>query len=827
MLHKILKIEFIGCFLLTILNFVYYYYEDSLPDHYFLISSQSDSLNIFSYFLTSALAFVGHYVGPWIFFPFLCFVILYSFLFVRRSSWIDVFNIFFIGPFFLGFFYLSLPLLMGKDLVLIIEKNFTEMEILLITIAFFLVSLVCVFRSKMAVVPKFFVKLYQYTIHGLKWSFRNIRFSKWNVVKDRIGLLRSDLSVKLLFKKMNFISALRKTPASEMALEQGVEKDIEFVGHSSGLQSQTEFEFDRDEAEEGEGQRQGEEVDDSEYDDEYSEKELEKEKVKTSAKNLKKTLKENAKKSLRKKSKPKLKALNFKELLNTLKGPQQPNASTLRRDDKYFAETKKRIESKLQEFKVDAHVTNVFKGPVVDTLELELGPGVRVSKVTSITEDLGLALYGVPIRVIYPLKGRTTVGVEVPRKHREIIFLDDVLNAKSFEHGKNTLPVAMGKTSLGKSFIVDLVQMPHVLVAGSTGSGKSVFINTLLISLLAKCRPEQMKLILIDPKQLELVLYQGLPHLTMPVLTEPKKVNRALLWACEEMERRYSILKEFGVRNVENFNLKLKSSDEEQIQKIESFYSTGERAEGRFHLPYIVIVVDEFADLILTKMGKEIEFNICRLAAKARASGIHLVVATQRPSVDVITGLIKANFPTRVSFRVTSSFDSRTILNSTGAEKLLGKGDMLYRHGIELNRLHSAFIDEDSIEGFVKYIARLPGDYDQRATEFLEQEEIEDEQYRVKEGSGRSYRPKQGAFFDGEQKDRDRDQAVEKLYQEALEIINEKKQASSSMLQRRLRIGYNRAAHLMDLLEERGVVGPGQGAKPRDVLVSSDNANAP
>jgi S-DNA-T family DNA segregation ATPase FtsK/SpoIIIE len=311
--------------------------------------------------------------------------------------------------------------------------------------------------------------------------------------------------------------------------------------------------------------------------------------------------------------------------------------------------------------------------------------------------------------------------------------------------------------------------------------------------------PEKLKLILIDPKQLELALYQDLPHLLLPVMTESKNAAMSLLWACQEMERRYSILKEMGVRNIDAFNQKVNRVDNHQLEKISQHYSDD---VDSYELPYIVIIVDEFADLILTKMGKDIEINICRLAAKARAAGIHLVLATQRPSVDVITGLIKANFPTRVSFRVTSPIDSRTILNAQGAEMLLGMGDMLYKHGVEMMRLHSGYVDEEEIENLVEKLGEIPTDFSEEALEFIENDGQIDED-KLPEGIALSNTIAQTG---------------DELYDRAVEVVMEYRQASASMLQRRLRIGYNRAANLIDQLEEAGIVGPAQGSKPREIL---------
>ncbi|MFI5390331.1 MAG: DNA translocase FtsK, partial [Bacteriovoracales bacterium] len=395
---------------------------------------------------------------------------------------------------------------------------------------------------------------------------------------------------------------------------------------------------------------------------------------------------------------------------------QRPKEKVEPPKEEYFENIISCIEKKLAEFKIAGEIINVLKGPVVDTFELVLGPGIKVSKITNHAQDLSLALFGAPIRIVYPMKGRTTVGIEVPRNPRQIIYLEEILHSKEFKNSRYALPISMGKDAFGEVFVSDLASMPHMLVAGSTGAGKSVFINSILFSLLIKKTPENLKLILIDPKQLELALYSNLPHLVMPVITEHTAASAALRWACLEMERRYSILKEFGVRNIEGFNEKLPNAGDNLLELIKPYYLENEK---NFALPFMVIIVDEFADLILTKSGKEIENNICRIAAKARAAGIHLVLATQRPSVDVITGLIKSNFPTRVSFKVTTSIDSRTILNNMGAEFLLGKGDMLYKSGIETLRIHGAFVGEDEIEELAKKLLPLKSNYDPEVLEFL------------------------------------------------------------------------------------------------------------
>ncbi len=476
---------------------------------------------------------------------------------------------------------------------------------------------------------------------------------------------------------------------------------------------------------------------------------------------------------------------------------ERPKEKVESPNEEYFEKIISSIENKLAEFKITGEIINVLKGPVVDTFELVLGPGVKVSKITNHSQDLSLALFGAPIRIVYPMKGRTTVGIEVPRNPRQIIYLEEILHSKEFKNSKYALPISMGKDAFGEVFVSDLASMPHMLVAGSTGAGKSVFINSVLFSLLIKKTPEMLKLILIDPKQLELALYSNLPHLVMPVITEPTAAASALRWACLEMERRYTILKEFGVRNIEGFNEKLQSASEVLLEQIKPYYAEGEKS---FSLPFMVIIVDEFADLILTKSGKEIENNICRIAAKARAAGIHLVLATQRPSVDVITGLIKSNFPTRVSFKVTTSIDSRTILNNMGAELLLGKGDMLYKSGIETIRIHGAYVGEPEIEELALKLKQFKGTFDREVLEFL--------------GQNKKSENGHPSDFNGG--------GVDELFNEGVKVVLEYKAASASMLQRRLKIGYNRAANLIEEMESKGIVGPAEGSKPRKVLPKAE-----
>jgi S-DNA-T family DNA segregation ATPase FtsK/SpoIIIE len=494
------------------------------------------------------------------------------------------------------------------------------------------------------------------------------------------------------------------------------------------------------------------------------------------------------------------------ELISCIVSKNQSN-KIMDPSDTYFETIARAIEEKLKEFNINANVINVMKGPVVDTFELELGAGVKVAGVTNRTDDLSLALMGAPIRMVYPMKGKSTIGIEVPRNPRDVIYLDEVLRSPIFNNPSYKLPIAMGKDAYGDPAVIDLAGTPHLLVAGTTGAGKSVFVNTLLVSLIIRFSPKKLRLIMLDPKQLELALYQRLPHLIMPVVTDPSIASAALLWAIDEMERRYSLLKDFAVKNIEGFNKKVTTAGTDLTCRITKYYPDAE-VQG-FELPYIVIVVDEFADLMLSKSGKAIETSISRLAAKARASGIHIVLATQRPSTDIITGVIKANFPTRVSFRVFTNIDSRVILDGVGAEKLLGKGDMLFKQGIDILRMHSAFVNEEEIEALVDKLATLPIQYDTGAMEFLE-------------SNGTVDTDVEGITMDGEGGGLKDDK-----YDEAVRCVAMHRVASASFLQRRLGVGYNRAANLIEEMERHGIVGPAQGSKPRKVLVPPPADSAP
>lgn len=442
-----------------------------------------------------------------------------------------------------------------------------------------------------------------------------------------------------------------------------------------------------------------------------------------------------------------------------------------------------KLAEKCREFNVTGQIKYICPGPVVTTYEFKPDPGVKYSRVTGLVDDLCLALKAESIR-IDRMPGKPHVGIEVPNPRRETIFLREVIESRAFKESTSKLTIALGKTIDGLNYVSDLAKMPHLLIAGTTGSGKSVGVNSLLLSILYRARPDEVKLILIDPKRLELGLYEDIPHLATPIIVDPKPAARALRWAVGEMERRYKELAGWGVRNIDGYN-----AERERRNTVKDFDENG---EPWTRMPFIVIIIDELADLMMTS-GHEVEDSITRLAQMARAVGIHLVLATQRPSVDVITGLIKANFPSRISYRVSSKVDSRTILDTNGAEHLLGRGDMLFLPpgSSRLLRVHGAYVDESEINKIVSHIkAQWEPDYDETITQ-------SDEEAMGLEDS------------DGER---------DELFEDALRICVDMKRASTSVLQRRLRIGYGRAAAVLDQMEREGLIGKADGARPRPVL---------
>jgi DNA segregation ATPase FtsK/SpoIIIE, S-DNA-T family len=454
------------------------------------------------------------------------------------------------------------------------------------------------------------------------------------------------------------------------------------------------------------------------------------------------------------------------------------------------------LTDKCAEFSVGGAVTQINPGPVVTTYEFKPDAGVKYSRITSLSDDLCLALRAESI-LIERMPGKSTVGIQVPNHNRETIWLRELVESQEFLGTKSKLTLAMGKDINGRIITADLATMPHLLIAGSTGSGKSVAINAMIMSILYKSTPEQVRLILVDPKRLELGIYEGVPHLYVPIITEPKLAANALRNAVREMERRLKVLAAKGVRNLEQYN-KLFESDTPSLFEDE----TDEKP-----LPQIVIIIDELADLMMLDQSN-VEESITRLAQMARAVGIHLVLATQRPSVDVITGLIKANFPSRISFRVATKIDSRTILDANGAESLLGKGDMLYlpSGSARVHRLHAPYTSEKETHAVVEFWrAQAQAQYEQK---FLEAPKEERESIAGSAADGAS-----GDDAEGEQ---------DELYQDAVRLVIEFGKASTSLLQRRLRIGYGRAAHLIDLMQNDGIVGPADGPKPREVLKKPD-----
>jgi S-DNA-T family DNA segregation ATPase FtsK/SpoIIIE len=449
----------------------------------------------------------------------------------------------------------------------------------------------------------------------------------------------------------------------------------------------------------------------------------------------------------------------------------------------------RRIVDKCAEFGMGGQILHVHPGPVVTTYELKPDAGIKLSRIVNLEDDLAMALRAETIR-IDRIPGKSTIGIEVPNSRREVITFRELAESDVFEESRSRLTMILGKTIDGAPYVADLARMPHLLIAGSTGSGKSVCLNAMITSVLYKARPEEVKLIMVDPKMLELGMYADIPHLLTPVVTNPKLAANALKWAVREMEERYACLAQCGVRNIEQYNAWVEKNTRD-----------GERPktrEGEDHspLPFVMIVIDELADLMMIAAG-DVEDSICRLAQMARAVGIHLILATQRPSVDVITGVIKANLPARIAMRVASKVDSRTILDSNGAEQLLGKGDMLFlpAGSSRLLRLHGPYLSETETEAICDYLRnqRTPT-YDESVCEDPSSEKGE---------------------RGGSEKDDD-------LFEAAARLVVERGEASVSYLQRRLKVGYSRAARLVDMLEDDGIVGPSEGSKVRQVLVRAD-----
>lgn len=449
------------------------------------------------------------------------------------------------------------------------------------------------------------------------------------------------------------------------------------------------------------------------------------------------------------------------------------------------------LVAKLTDFGIQGEVVSISKGPVVTTFEYKPAPGVKISKIANLADDLALALKALSIRIVAPIPGKSVIGIELPNKIRNSVYSKEILETEQFMKSSSMLSIGLGKDIEGVPVVVTLEKMPHLLIAGATGAGKSVCLNMMITSFLYKASPKDLKMIMIDPKRIELSVYQGIPHLITPVVTDMKLAKNVLFWAVREMERRYELLAEEKCRNLAQYNAKIEKKLNDNKNPDEQEDSAAEK------LPFLVIIIDELADLMMVA-SKDIETALIRLAQMARAAGIHMIIATQRPSVDVLTGIIKANFPTRIAFKVSSKVDSRTILDTNGAEKLLGKGDMLFMPpGIAgMQRIHGAFISEDELEKVIEYVCEMG------EPEYLD--EIVEEENNSFEN-----------VFGGGDDDSGSD---DKKYMEAVKLVREKRKASISMIQRHLRIGFNRAARMVEQMEEEGIVAPAKGSKPREVI---------
>ena len=457
--------------------------------------------------------------------------------------------------------------------------------------------------------------------------------------------------------------------------------------------------------------------------------------------------------------------------------------SSTKSSKKAIQDTASKLQRTLYSFGVSAKVENVSVGPTITRYELKPAEGVRVNKIANLSDDIALSLAAESIRIEAPIPGKQAVGIEIPNKEKEMVALRDIIDSKEFKDAKSKLTFALGKDAAGEIVTTDIAKMPHVLIAGSTGSGKSVCINTLITSIIYKAKPSEVKLVMVDPKVVELSIYNGIPHLLIPVVTDPKKAAGALAWAVQEMENRYHLFAEKNVREIEGYNQALEKEGLDE------------------KLPQIVIIIDELADLMMVA-SKDVEEAICRLAQKARAAGMHLVIATQRPSVDVITGLIKANIATRIAFAVTSQIDSRTILDVGGAEKLLGKGDMLFAMsgGQKKQRVQCAYISDGEVESIVEFLKANGGaTYSEDVLEKIEKANQTDKEI-----------------------DEDLDDDTDPFLMDAIEEVIDMGQASASYIQRKFKVGYARAARIIDQMEERGIISGYEGSKPRKVLMPKE-----
>ncbi|MFH1729398.1 MAG: DNA translocase FtsK 4TM domain-containing protein [Pseudomonadota bacterium] len=486
-----------------------------------------------------------------------------------------------------------------------------------------------------------------------------------------------------------------------------------------------------------------------------------------------------------------------------------PPPGTIKVDDESLVKNSRLVEKKLADFGVEGKITEIKPGPIITMYEFEPAPGIKLNKIVSLSDDLAMAMRALSIRIIAPIPGKSVVGIEIPNNRRETVFFSDLIKNTEFEPDDSKINFVIGKDTEGSPVYDDLCRMPHLLVAGATGSGKSVFINSVITSILYSHTALTLRFILIDPKMLELSIYNKIPHMLLPVVTDAKKAVAALRWATKEMEERYNLMSKLGARNINGCNKKIDAINklplqerEKELESIGLQYLIENSPNNELvKMPFIVVIVDELADLIMVA-GKEIEELITRLAQMARASGIHLILATQRPSTDVITGLIKANFPARISFQVASKYDSRTILDTIGSESLLGSGDMLYLPPgtSKLDRHHGTYISDREIADVVNFLK------DQKAPEYKEVKLVE-EAY-----SSEGFEMNFDEF----------DEDIE-IYKKAVEFVSETGKASISMIQRRLRIGYNRAARMIEKMEAEGIVGPSDGVRQREVLIGQNS----
>ncbi len=468
-----------------------------------------------------------------------------------------------------------------------------------------------------------------------------------------------------------------------------------------------------------------------------------------------------------------------------------PQPSIISADNEHLKLQSRLLESKLEDFGVKGKVTAILPGPVITTFEYEPAPGVKINKIVNLSDDLALALKAISIRIVAPIPGKSVIGIEIPNIEREMVRFKEMILSDSFETSASKLTMCLGKDIVGNPVSAQLDKMPHLLIAGATGAGKSVALNTMISSFLYKATADEVKMIMVDPKRIELSMYDGIPHLITPVVTDVKKATNALHWAVKEMERRYELLSEHKARNLKQYNQKIEK--DKQAAAEQAADESGEDVMVLETLPLIVIIIDELADLMMVA-SRDVEVLLARLAQMARAAGIHMILSTQRPSVDVLTGLIKANFPTRMTFKVSSKTDSRTIIDTNGAENLLGNGDMLFLPPgtSKLQRIHGAYISESELNRVVEFIkGQGTPEYDESILANQEKSSAEDDEKEYDE-----------------------------RYDDAVALVTKTRQASISMIQRHLRIGYNRAARIVEVMEEEGIIGPSDGAKPREVLVA-------